>query len=345
MTATATRHGAALTLAQRGIPSTRPSTSARAAIPVRAFREVALATLAQHPGDTSHGSRVQFWIDLLGDTPIAEINGEHVADGTDVLAARKRLLPRRTREGMIYIESDQPLSGGTINRYISSLGTVFKDARAMRLTPRGMSSPTRGAERMPVSKGRKVNVNAEQVRHLVACARMGRNPALSALVALAATSGLRMGNIQSIRWCDVNLSAKFIDVEVTKNDEPHRAVLLPWVADELSRWRKLQQGEGAKRSEGDLVFGPMNPKRSYASALRMADLPETWTFHHLRHCAASILAQAGLGTAAIMSTLGQKSPSMALRYSHVNTQSQRQALAQAWQQSQRAPSAVSSPGA
>jgi hypothetical protein len=46
--------------------------------------------------------------------------------------------------------------------------------------------------------------------------------------------------------------------------------------------------------------------------------------------AASVLAASGASVPVIMATLCQKSPSMALRYSHLSTDAQQQAAQRAW---------------
>ena len=69
---------------------------------------------------------------------------------------------------------------------------------------------------------------------------------------------------------------------------------------------------------------------NHANAVKLADLPADWTFHHSRHIAASILAQSGASTVTIMQALNHKTPLMAMRYSHLNTDSLRDSLGRAW---------------
>jgi integrase len=144
-------------------------------------------------------------------------------------------------------------------------------------------------------------------------------------VAVACTTGWRKGSFDALRWGDVDLHVGHIDTARTKNGTPHRAPLLPWVVAELARIRPTDPSPTAP------VFGCRNITKAWQTALKRADLPEDWTFHHCRHIAASILAQSGASVPQIMATLNHKSPNMSLRYSHLNVASQRQCLATAWE--------------
>ena len=158
----------------------------------------------------------------------------------------------------------------------------------------------------------------------MAACRLSRNRKLAAIVAMACTTGWRLGSLQALRWADIDLTAGFADTQRTKNGTPHRAVLLPWVLDELKRIVP------APTQSDELVFGKKDFRKTWQTALAPANLPNDWTFHHCRHIAASVLAQSGASVPAIMGLLNHKSPSMALRYSHLNTQSLRDGLMRAW---------------
>jgi integrase len=83
-------------------------------------------------------------------------------------------------------------------------------------------------------------------------------------------------------------------------------------------------------TDKDEVFGKQNFDRAWQNSLKLADLPDDWTFHHCRHIAASILAQSGASVVTIMQALNHKTPLMAIRYSHLNTDSLRESLGRAW---------------
>jgi integrase len=177
---------------------------------------------------------------------------------------------------------------------------------------------------MEEGAGRTLTVNLDDVRRLVAACRVSRNRKLAALVAMACTTGWRKGTLQSLTWGQINLADGIADTARTKNGTAHRTPLLPWVIKELVR---IKQDFATDKTE---VFGTKNFDRAWQNALKLADLPEEWTFHHCRHIAASILAQSGASVVTIMQALNHKTPLMAIRYSHLNTDSLRESLGRAW---------------
>lgn len=289
------------------------------------FPDAMQIAIANYQGaDACYASRLGFFAQHFGDRNVTDIKTEDIEDALDALAARGKLKVKTTSDGIKMVPANKPLSPATLNRHLAALGTMYRDLRRLRITPRGFVSPTRGVERQQGDAPRTVQVTVKDVQHLVAACRLSRNRTLAAITAMACTTGWRLGNLQALRWRDIDLVGGYADAQRTKNGTPHRAVLLPWVVDEIKRI------EPEQKQPDDLVFGKRNFRKTWQQALALADLPTDWTFHHCRHIAASILAQSGASVPAIMGLLNQKSPSMALRYSHLNTQSLRDGLMRAW---------------
>lgn len=298
-----------------------------------AFSDLAKAAIAAYKGrDESFAARLQFWIDHFGAKPVTAILSDDVNDGIDLLVQKRRVLVQTRKTGVTRVESDQPISGSTVNRYVASLGTCFKllgnrglrNNPGLRLLPRGFVNPIRGVAGQEEGESRTVDVTTSDVMRLIACCRVSRNRKLAALVAFSATTGWRQGSIQSLAWGAVDLKQGFADTARTKNGSAHRCVLQPFVIEELRRIRPESAGDN------DLVFGKHSVEKAWQTALERAGLPDNWTLHHLRHVAASILAQDGASVPVIMACLNHKTPAMALRYSHLNIDSLRQATASAW---------------
>lgn len=290
------------------------------------FVDLAQAAIAVYKGrDASFATRLQFWIDLWGDRPVTGITGDDVDAGVVILTQKKKVHVQTRQTGVVRVESDQTISGSTVNRYTASLGTCFKMLRRMRLLPRGFVSPMRGVERQPEGEARDIgDVTQADIKRLIACCRVSRNRKLAALVAFSATTGWRQGSAQSLAWGAVDLKQGTADTRRTKNGSPHRCVLQPFVIEEL---RRIKPDCAAS---GDLVFGVHSVDKAWKTALERAGLPSDWTLHHLRHVAASILAQNGASVPTIMQALNHKTPAMALRYSHLDVVTLRQATASAW---------------
>lgn len=289
------------------------------------FEHAAQVAIANYAGkDPSFASRIRFFADYFGQREVDQILAEDIEDALDALAQRGKIHIKTTRQGVEHRASGKPLAPATRNRYLAALGSMYRILRTLRLLPRGFVSPTRGVEREMGDNSRTVSVTVDDVRRLVAACRLTSNRQLAAITATACTTGWRLGSLQAVTWSQIDLTHGHADIQTTKNGTPHRAVLLPWVIEELKRIRPA----GAK--PGDLVFGKRQFRKSWARALELANLPPEWTFHHTRHIAASILAQSGASVPTIMQALNHKSPSMAMRYSHLNVASLRENLSRAW---------------
>lgn len=296
------------------------------------FTDLAQAVIATYKGrDGSFSNRLQYWIDHFGQRDISTIFSEDIEDGIDALIRRGKCQVQTSRSVdpsstviTKIVSTGKPLAPSTINRYVASLASMYKELRRMRLLPRGHQNPTRGITRQPEGPGRTLTITVTEVHNLVAACRISRNRKLAALVAFACTTGWRLGTIQKLKWSDIDLVNGTADTGRTKNGSPHRAVLLPWVVEEIQRI------QSRNFDANGLIFGPSSIKRAWKNALKRADLPQEWTIHHCRHIAASILAQGGASIPVIMACLNHKTPQMALRYSHLNTHTLRDNLNKAW---------------
>lgn len=265
---------------------------------------------------------LEWWVQELGPTTLlSKVTTEVLDEG---IAKLMREPAMRYWRGRGVVPSAKLRTAGTVNRYIGVLATMFRLLKQARYLPRSFASPIVRGTKLPEPPGRTLQVSVQDVQALVNGARLTRNPKLPALIAMACTTGLRKGNLLSLKWGDVDLGLCFVDVQMTKNGSPTRSVLLPWVRTELLRIKPTLV------DKDDLVFSPKVFVKSWQSALKHAGLPEDWTFHHCRHIAASILAQGGASLPVVMQALNHKTPSMALRYSHLSTKSLEDAVSKAW---------------
>jgi integrase len=171
----------------------------------------------------------------------------------------------------------------------------------------------------------------EQVQTLIVGAR---TPEAAAIFTLAASLGLRRGELYALRWEAVDFAAGLVHV-VASND---RGVITPTktAAGERvvpmfgsARLVLLEQKARSRWSRPhDLVFPtavgtPQNPttaaEREFRHALRRAGLPRlAFRFHDLRHYAVSQLIAQGASILQVARVAGHSDPSVTLRvYGHL----------------------------
>lgn len=279
------------------------------------------AFLASREFDAATISRLDFWSDCLGDCELSGITPEQVDEALITLAERGRLKPRRGRPPGA---ADTGLAGSTLNRYATQLASVYRYARRLRILPRAHVPPTRGIDRAPERSDPDRYLRPEEVERLVQVARVldRRWKRLPALITVAFHTGLRVGNLQALRWRDVDLARRTITVTVTKNGHPIVAPLTASAARELER---LPHQDPAALVFGGRADRPFHFRRLWIKTCEEAGLPGR-NFHQLRHGCGSALASAGVNQAQIMAIMGHRTLTASARYLHQNVDDKRRAV-------------------
>ena len=163
----------------------------------------------------------------------------------------------------------------------------------------------------------------EAVKLLAAC-----NPDFRTVVLAAALTGFRRSELRSLRWSNVDFTNGSITVEsgYSKNGETGTVPLHPDLAKAL---QKLHDDRKPEPEDPVLVNRYNKPWRSwrtaFANACKRAGISD-FHFHDLRHCFGSWLAKNGTDIKARMELMRHKTPSMTMRYSHLNVEYKRSAV-------------------
>lgn len=218
-----------------------------------------------------------------------------------------------------------------------TLSKALKRATDDGLIPRNAAAPVKP----PRPRGEEIRpLDREQVCSLFETARDDR---LEALYVLAVTAGLRRGELQGLKWEDLDLEAGTLQVrrtlsepkggclfEAPKSGKGRNIRLTQKAAAALREHRKHQLEERMKRGDlwqdHGLVFSsgigtPIsggNLNRNFKSTLKRAGLPDTTRFHDLRHTCATLLLKQGVNPKFVQDLLGHADISLTLNvYSHV----------------------------
>ena len=143
---------------------------------------------------------------------------------------------------------------------------------------------------------------------------------LKPLVLLALNTGMRRGELFSLKWAQVNFDSKILTViaATAKSGQTRRVPLNAEAIDVLIKWRE----RNSPCSSDDYVFPGSGGARlthintSWRGVARAAQL-SGFNFHDLRHTFASKLVQAGVDLNTVRELLGHSEISMTLRYSHL----------------------------
>lgn len=144
-------------------------------------------------------------------------------------------------------------------------------------------------------------------------------------VLLSLNTGLRRGELLSLRWSDINYRQAVVSVQATsaKSGQTRHVPLNSEAIVTLKNWQ--EQNPGA--TVNDKIFGVVTSfKTAWSGILKSAEI-KRFRWHDLRHHFASRLVQADVNLNTVRELLGHGSLAMTLRYAHLGPDQKRVAVA------------------
>src|SRR4030067_2192507 len=199
----------------------------------------------------------------------------------------------------------------TVNRLIATISHMFTKAIEWDMVEAETLKRIRKVKLLPENNRRLRYLSKEECQALInACDKH-----LRPIVITALNTGMRKGEILSLKWDNVDLKHGFILLDITKNGDRRE---IP-INDTL---KATLQGL-IRRLDIPFVFYDaatgkpyQNVKRSFYSACRRSGIRD-FRFHDLRHCFASHLVMAGIDITTVKELLGHKTLNMTLRYAQL----------------------------
>ena len=149
---------------------------------------------------------------------------------------------------------------------------------------------------------------------------------LKPLVLLALNTGMRRGELFSLKWAEVDLSANLVTVRAAtaKTGQTRRIPLNTEAVNLMKAWREVT-GEQTQVFPGAEGRRLTNISKSWPGAVKLAKL-SGFNFHDLRHSFASKLVQAGVDLNTVRTLLGHSEISTTLIYAHLAPDNLRSAV-------------------
>jgi len=268
-----------------------------------------------HRASKDFKQRVNLALDEFGDRVAESITTRELQDWIDEMA------------------EEREWTGGTQNRFKSSLSTVFREGmRANKVTV----NPARLIRRSKESLGRVRFLSYDEeakLRKAIAATVPGRikdeGESAFAQLDIALHTGMRKSEQFSSAWEQVDLERGFIYLSMTKNSTD-RFVTLNSAAVEVLRRLQERHKEIGLPKDSTLFHSKReglirNPRKWFATALEQAGI-EGVTWHTLRHTFASRLVMAGVDLKTVQELMGHKTIAMTARYAHLAPTHKLQAL-------------------
>lgn len=206
---------------------------------------------------------------------------------------------------------------GTVIRELGLLSSIFETARR-DWGYTAFQNPLAELRKPRAPDGRERRLKPGELQALTKASSTVAGSWLLHGFQLAIETGLRRGELLSIRWQDVNFDSAVLYVPFTKTDKA-RTIPLTDRAVEILRERK-----SASASDAEYAF-PVSAnafRLAWERCKRRAERAgchgiKELRFHDLRHEAVSRFFERGLNTAEVASISGHKDLRMLFRYTHL----------------------------
>jgi integrase len=207
-----------------------------------------------------------------------------------------------------------PIKGNkpaTVNRFMATLSHMFTKAVEWEMVEEETLKRIRKVKFLPENNKRLRFLSKEECQALISVCDAHLKP----IVITALNTGMRKGEILSLKWDNVDLRHGFILLDITKNGERRE---IP-INDTL---RSTLQDITRRLDIPYVFYDPVtgnhyqDVKRSFHTALRIAKIRD-FHFHDLRHTFSSHLVMSGVDLTTVKELLGHKTLTMTLRYSHL----------------------------
>jgi len=269
---------------------------------INEYERVYLTKFPKRVRSQSH--HLKWWKNHYGQKLLLDITPSLLAQ------ARELLLNEKTPKKALR-------SGATVNRYFSTLSKAF--SLASKEWEWILENPFKRVSKLPEGNGRTRFLSKEELQSLLQACKKHKNPNLYGMVLMAASLGLRFGEIANLKNKHIDFEHRLITLEITKN---HDMRVLP-MPDQIYTFLK---GRFQPSNDEGYVFPSKDPtkrhpysmiRKAFQSVLKELGLTDV-VFHSLRHTAASHLAISGATQGELQELFGWRSPSMTRRYVHFN---------------------------
>jgi integrase len=149
-------------------------------------------------------------------------------------------------------------------------------------------------------------------------------PYLQDLICFALNTGLRIGEIFSLRWSNVDLQKGILAVFASKTQTIREIPI-------NSETRRVLEAWNLNKKNENVFYNPqtgkpfVDLKTGFALACEKSGISGV-TWHTLRHTFASRLVNSGVDIVTVKELLGHSSISVTMRYAHTNIESKRAAV-------------------
>ncbi|WP_298280962.1 site-specific integrase [Acidocella sp.] len=258
-------------------------------------------------------------VPLLGNQKVRSLTGPDINRFIRDVSSGKTAVDVKTKKrGRAIVEGGK----GTASRTTGLLGGILSFAVNEGIIT---ANPVRGIKR-PADERRETRLSTEQYRALGQAlenaAAEGEAWQVIAAIRLLALTGCRRGEIEALKWDDVDIAGRCLRLSDSKTSKSVRPIGSAVTA-ELNRLdrtspyvfpgqRRDGHFAGLPKAWLRVVAGAVKLEKEFPGAAALADV----TPHGLRHAYASVAADLGMTEITIAALIGHSAASVTGRYIH-----------------------------
>ena len=265
--------------------------------PVVSFAELAKDTL-----DYSKAHKRSYRVDVVRMEKLLAAFREKPADG---------ITPQDLERHLSQTAEENDWKPATVNRHRALVSLVY---RLGIQNGKVKENPARLVKHRQENNARVRWLSAEEEVRLRA-AMSATSPQHLPELDLALNTGMRLGEMYSLNWENVNIARRTLTIPRCKNGQLRHVPLNVTAIAALETLRK-QNGEVGpviRNAEGGALT---SPRYWFEPAVKKAKI-RSFSWHCLRHTFASRLVMAGVDLRTVQELMGHKSIQMTVRYSHL----------------------------
>jgi integrase len=242
---------------------------------------------------------------VLGHVPLAEVDGALIARLTVTIAATG-VCPATVARALCPVRA--------CLRWHYRMGSLARD-------------PTGWFDIPPSHVGERLTLTFVQVERLISA----MPPVYRPMVAFAAYTGVRLGELRAITWADVDFETRGVTIDKTyygtllqpstKTGNDRVVPIPPHLLEDLQTWQRRCPDPSPSAplfpdASGGVLREERFRNRVWHPTVRDTGLPEGLRIHDLRHTSASLYLQSGATVREVMAIHGWSKMETALRYLH-----------------------------
>jgi integrase len=219
----------------------------------------------------------------------------------------------------------QHVVAATVNREIDTVKNMLRKAVEWGYLH---TSPGASVKKLRTGTPHFRYLSGAETRKLLDACRSSINPQIYPFVAVALSTGMRLGELTALEWKDIDFKRGILRVDNkkehhTKNYQVRTIPMNEFLTEVLRKIpRRLDSSYVFQKKDGE-KFHKM--RSGFENAVKRSGIPHV-RFHDLRHTFASHLVMGGVDIRTVQELLGHKDIRMTMRYSHLAPDHMRKAV-------------------